>query len=548
MAVERQPLFSYKCAIFAVMSTILRFFLFIICAAWGSLWASGLSVTDGDVRKALARLDKELESREDYLDQRWERIDSIRGLMLAEGDSERRLDLTMTLANEFSSYRNDSALYYYNKGREESLRLGDRERAQAFALKQATYMPLGAYIAEAVEMYMAVDTAAMSTEAMELYYDSGRQMYSYIASFYPKESEAYERWHNKSMESQRLLLEVLPPTDSRYKLNKGEYDFAMGEFAQAKASLLDLVAHLPETDNQYARATHLLAEIARANGDKAEEMYYLTLSAIGDTRSATREVTSLQELGVMLFDADNSDVTRAYNYLSTALANAVECKATMRMIQSSSALPIIEQAHKAEIDKWRTRIYIIIGVMAVLLVVLAVVLIVLRRDIGRMRLLQASLEKANQVKEVYISQFLNLCSIYMDKLNQLCMTVNRKISTNKVDDLYKITKSGKLVEEESKEFYAVFDDAFLHIYPTFVSSVNALLRPDEQIEIKDDERLNTDLRILAFMRLGLEDSTRIAQILNYSVYTIYTYRNRLKNRAIDRANFEADIMKISSIS
>lgn len=60
--------------------------------------------------------------------------------------------------------------------------------------------------------------------------------------------------------------------------------------------------------------------------------------------------------------------------------------------------------------------------------------------------------------------------------------------------------------------------------------------------------LNTDLRILAFMRLGIEEGTRIAQVLNYSVYTIYTYRNKLKNRAIDRNTFESDVMKISSIS
>ena len=60
--------------------------------------------------------------------------------------------------------------------------------------------------------------------------------------------------------------------------------------------------------------------------------------------------------------------------------------------------------------------------------------------------------------------------------------------------------------------------------------------------------ITTDLRILAFMRLGIEESTRIAQVLNYSVNTIYTYRNKLKNKAINRENFEADIMKIESIS
>ena len=78
--------------------------------------------------------------------------------------------------------------------------------------------------------------------------------------------------------------------------------------------------------------------------------------------------------------------------------------------------------------------------------------------------------------------------------------------------------------------------------------MNALLLPDKQIELKENEKLNTDLRILAFMKLGIEDSSRIAQMLNYSVNTIYAYRNKLKNRAIDRENFEENVMKIKSIS
>ena len=136
----------------------------------------------------------------------------------------------------------------------------------------------------------------------------------------------------------------------------------------------------------------------------------------------------------------------------------------------------------------------------------------------------------------------------MDKLSQFSKIVSRKISAGKVDDLYKLTKSGKFIEEQSKEFYDVFDDAFLHIYPSFVSDVNRLLRPEEQIVLREGEKLNTDLRILAFMRLGLDDSAQIAQLLNYSVYTIYTYRNKLKNRALSRDDFEENIMKVKSIS
>ena len=74
------------------------------------------------------------------------------------------------------------------------------------------------------------------------------------------------------------------------------------------------------------------------------------------------------------------------------------------------------------------------------------------------------------------------------------------------------------------------------------------MREEERIILRDGEKLNTDLRIIAFMRLGIEESTRIAQMLNYSVYTIYTYRNKLKNRAISRDTFEEDVMKIKSMA
>lgn len=109
-----------------------------------------------------------------------------------------------------------------------------------------------------------------------------------------------------------------------------------------------------------------------------------------------------------------------------------------------------------------------------------------------------------------------------------------------------MAKSGKFVEEQSNEFYDIFDNAFLHIYPTFIEEVNSLLRPEERIELREGEKMNTDLRILAFMRLGIEDSSRIAQVLNYSLNTIYAYRNRLKARALNRERFEEDVMKINS--
>lgn len=294
----------------------------------------------------------------------------------------------------------------------------------------------------------------------------------------------------------------------------------------------------------YARAAHHLSAIAKADGDEASCVYYLVQSTISDLRSATREMASLQELGALLYT--RGDIDRAYAYLSTALANAVECGAEVRMLESARSLPYIEQAYARKAAEAHRRDMWIMAGMAVLVIVLIGSLVALRVEMKRMSRLQERLRSANKAKEVYISQFLTLCSVYMDKLKQFSKLVTRKIGAGQVDDLYRMAKNGKFVEEESREFYEVFDNAFLHIYPTFIDEVNALLRPDEQIIPKEGERLNTDLRILAFMRLGIEDSSSIAQVLNYSLNTIYAYRNRLKARAIDRENFERNIMGIGS--
>lgn len=514
-----------------------------------ALAASAFSITDSEVNDMLRRLDSELGQRSRYVEQRTHRIDSLNRVMARNRTHDRRWLLDVErLADEYNSFNNDSAIYHYNAGYRHSLEHGDDSLATMFLLKMSMYLPLAGFNQQAEEMYAKANVDSMPADWRDLkilYYDAGRQMNSYLAAFFINYPDMHERYTSQSMEAQSKLLDLLDPHSTWYKLNLGEYYFNKREYSKAKAILLDLIEELPEDDNIYARATHILSAIAKARGDHNEFVYYLTLSAIADTKGATLEVVSLQELGQLLYDMN--DVGRAYLYLSTALRNAVECHASMRMMQTAEAMPIIENAHKMELDRSRHRVYIIIAVLALLLLALATALLMLRRDISKMRRMRMKLEDANHIKDVYLSQFLNLCSIYMDKLNQFCKIANRKISTGNVDDLYKITKSGKFVEEQSKDFYDVFDNAFLHIYPTFVADVNKLLRPEERIELRDDELLNTDLRILAFMRLGISESARIAQVLNYSVYTIYAYRNKLKNRAIDRESFDRDVMKIGAI-
>lgn len=496
-----------------------------------------------EVASILKRLDRELSRRNDYIELRRHSIDSLRR-KLSDTNTDSRLATLLSLGDNYNAFNTDSALHFYSQGLKLAISLENDSAASRFELRRATYLPLLAFNSQAIEVFDRINPDNLSEGLHEEYYDAARQMYFYISSFYVSSPEIYDYYMSKAHGAQAKLLPLLDDDSPRFLLNQGEYFYYHQEYSKAKAILMLLLDRLPEEDNLYARACHLLADISKARGEHHAYTYYLALSAIADTRGATLEVSSLQELGRIMYL--NGDIDRAYDYLSTALQEAVECNAPLRILQSSQVFPIIESAHKAEIRQSKIRLYIIMVIMAILLVVLASTLYILHRKNRQMNRMAQRLEEANNTKDVYITQFLNLCSIYMDKLNQFNKMVNRKITTGKVDDLIKITKQGKFIEEQSKEFYDVFDDAFLHIYPNFVRDVNKLLRPEEQIVMREGEKLNTDLRIIAFMRLGIEESARIAQMLNYSVYTIYTYRNKLKNRALSRDSFEDSVMKIKS--
>lgn len=516
------------------------------------------SFTDRDVERSLIQLDNELKHRDHYLEKRVSRLDSLKKVRrgLEGKDTVAWLETTMEIAKGYNSFNNDSAIIYYTKGYDAALEIAtatppsplastaDSLQAE-FRLRRATYMSLSGFVSDAVNEYEAVDTSRMNDGLKATYHESGRQMYYFISSYYGGWLETYYYWNNRSIESQRQLIPLLDPASNEYHLNLGEYFYNIREYARSREILLNLIGKIKKDSPTYAIATHILASIALTRGDRNEHLYFLTQSAIADTRQATLEMASLQELAGVLYQMD--DKRRAHEYISVAMNNAVESRASVRMKKTTELLSLVEGDHNSQIALWRTWMYAIIAVLVMCMFALIVSIFFLRRQLTRVARMKQELQDANQTKDVYLSQFLSLCSIYMDKLKQFGKVVNRKISAGQVDDLYKLTKSGKFVEEQSADFYKVFDDAFLHIYPNFVESVNSLLRPEERIVLADDEQLNSDLRILAFMRLGIDDTTRVAQILNFSVNTIYAYRNRLRNRAINRATFESDIMAIGSL-
>lgn len=510
------------------------------------LWACGINATPSishkDLEAALNKVDHELSLREGYVANRKRFIERLKRDMDTVARGEVSLKKILAVGEAYEGFNTDSAVRYFTVLHEESRRQGLDSLAAVGALKAAAILPLNGTMVPALALFASVDTTGFSREQMVLYHNSGRSMYGFLADLRGQQQYANLHFADKAHEHQGQLIRYLRKDSPMYLLQSGGYYFTQGELAKAWSYTSQLMRIIPRDSRLFAYAAYQMSTIARAEGNYDEEIYYLALSATADLKAAVQEISSLQTLGQRLYD--QGDVERAYEYLIAALKSAVNSGSELRISETGFAFPFIEASHTAQLDRGRNRMLWVLGGLAVLSIVLISMFVKLRKEMTRMERLRNNLTAANAAKQVYISQFLELCSIYMDKLNQFCKFANRKISAGKVDDLYKMTKSGKFIEEQSKEFYEVFDNAFLHLYPDFPEKVNNLLNPDEPLEIPTDGTLTTDLRLLAFMRLGIEESGRIAELLNYSVNTIYSYRNRLRNKAINRDTFEADIMDI----
>lgn len=153
--------------------------------------------------------------------------------------------------------------------------------------------------------------------------------------------------------------------------------------------------------------------------------------------------------------------------------------------------------------------------------------------------------ESNRIKEEYITQFFDICSTYITKIEDFRKTLNKQAQNKNYEALSKELKSSDFIDKELESLYHTFDVIFINLYPTFIDEFNSLLIPEEKIILKPNEILNTELRIFALIRLGITDSTKIAAFLRYSVSTIYNYRTKTRNKsAVSRDEFEIMVSKI----
>jgi hypothetical protein len=504
----------------------------------------------------LGELDRALDSRESFENEKRRTIDSVRARIRPSLPPRDQYRINKQMVDLYRSYSYDSAMHYAKLNRTLADKLRDVRLTAESRIDYSNLLLKGGLFMETIESLGQIDRATLPGDLTEDYYLCHEQLYHHMSRY--TAGTPFEHQYSAVSMAWVDSLKTVVGEDSEQYFALSRIYISNPDRRIARALLQNLLDRLEVGSHAYAIVSATLADCyGMADPEEAyQRKKHLITSAISDITSTVKEYVSLSNLAGSLYL--EGDVDRAYRYGTISMEDANFYNARLRRIELSLIFPIIERAYKAELDRKNARLrtsVVAISLLAVLMMGLIIYVwrqtVVLRRirqtlieTNERLAATNRSLVEANHIKEEYLGRFLGMCSNYIDKMERYQSSVLNRLNAGKMDELRAMVRSSSILDQEIKEFYQNFDRAFLKIFPGFVPKFNSLLRENERIVVPTGELLITELRIFALIRLGIGDSSQIAKFLRYSANTVYTYRTKIKNKAIDRANFESDLMNI----
>ena len=506
-----------------------------------------------------------------YMVEKEARINNIKQLLKTPDLSDNQLySIYNQLHQEYNTYKVDSAVYYCEENLKIAEKLSNQEYIYDTKLNLSFSYWLEGRFLEALNLLDNLDRKSFDNLPAQLlinYYESYKRLFLYYAS--GDKSNPYYHISNLYRDS---LLNIVPLNSQSYRVLMAEKLTDENDTKGAERLLLEALQISTTESHERAIFSNILATVYKQEGNREMEKKYYALSAIYDIKNAVKENTSMMALAMLLYE--EGDIDNAYIFMKSSFDDAVFCNSRFRTYEISKIFPIIDSDYqektleqKAELQKF----LFVVSLLSLFLIAAVIYVYLQMKRIARIRKelyrtniklnelnqdLQESnnqllgvnqkLAETNRVKEAYLGRFIDLCSSYIEKLDNYRRSLNKIANNGKIEELFKSLKSSRFIDDELNDFYTIFDETFLRIYPTFISDFNALFPEDEKQVIKQSELLNTELRVYALIRLGINDSAKIAIFLRYSITTIYTYRSKLKNKSLYPENLEEQVMKIGS--
>lgn len=533
-------------------------------------WIYAESV-EKEIPQLLATLDSILVQTGELASRKELKIAQLKKKLSNAANFEEEFWINKMLYDESFVFNADSAMKYVDRNIQIATELKKKDWQDEWLINRSFMFAATGLLKEAGEVLEKVDSTSLSDGLKLSYYYQRSYLYSHLGQYMGDQKQVNNKYYNEFENANKHMLALVRPKDPLYWWCVASCNELSPEDSLFSA-LENVVLSSHHNTRLDAMNAYGLSNMYKRLGDKEKTMIYLIYSAMADLRVCNRDIASLQELSSLLYDA--GDIDRAYAYMNYCLKAALLYPSRVRIINISTELDKIYANYQQRDIRWRNSLQNYLYVVTFFSIILVLALIGLYRQTKKLRksrteldsanhslnqhvvelsqmhkqlalanqelqnlneLLRSAnqkLQESNDVKEEYIGYVFSICSNYISKLDEYRKNINRKLKTGQFEEARQLTDNSSLTQNELKDFYANFDAIFLRVYPDFVADLNSLLRPEEQILLKDASELNTEVRIYALVRLGINDSVKIADFLHCSPQTVYNHRLRMRNKAI----------------
>lgn len=523
-------------------------------------------------RKLLHSLDSLLEQQDLFVRVKEERIKQLKMQYSRVKDVKELYAMNRMVYLEYRVYDADSALHYINKNIQLAQQTNNRTWEVVSLLEQSFVLTSSGLLTEALKAVSDIQPEELPQNLRSEYFGRLCTLYSRLRDYSSENSQLSEHYNNLQKAFRDSVYLTATPDELRYWNCRAWLYMGTPEIEPVKQAFEENKQTLSNDSRKYSIATYNLSAIYRSENNESKYLENLILSAMADIRSVNGDIGSLQEIAEYLFK--HGEIDSAYNYILYCSQKAMLFHNRVRIVKMSHLQNQIYKAYQEQSRTQQKRLQASLIAVSFLFLVLIGAFLFIRKQMRRLKEANLKLDSTNQklsvnmdalstahqrleevniqlkdlntqlqevndqlresnyVKEEYIGYVFNICSTYISKLEEFRKNINRKLKVGQIEDVKAMTDSSATASNELKEFYQNFDTIFLHLYPDFVGDFNALLLPEERIELKEGELLNTELRIHALIRLGITDSVKIADFLHCSAQTVYNNRLRTRNKSI----------------
>lgn len=527
-----------------------------------------LSCSGEEDRQLLEILDKTLENKPLYEGYFNDKVNVLKEVLNEQTDPEQVFNLDMRLADAYRANCKDSVLVYLTQAREAAGKAGRPDLAAIVDFRTAvTYVKAG-YAVEANDILEHYRNADIPDIALRSYYEAEHTYWGETMA-YTSTPESYDnKLKNRDLYREKLF--GLTEEGSWHWHNlKREVFHEVSDMENTRKHARAMLDVSSENSREYAEAAYYYAYTFNEPEEKED---WLIRSAIADIMCGTRDYSSLNDLSGLMFR--NGDIERAFRYAADhCMVDALYFNGKLRPWQITRLFPEIESAYQ---EKHQRQNRITLTLLLCLAVLFSIMLVLVgflyrrqhiieavrgklqdsymeidnrNRELeeinSRLVKLNARIQESDKVKQEYIGLFLGMVSDNISTFRKYRMRVLKYIRQGNTKAITDEIEQQEPIDNDILEFYKMFDQAFISIYPDFVEKFNNLLADGAEIVPKGDDILTPELRIFALIKLGITDSSRIASLLHYSANTIYNYRAKTKNRARgSRDSFEDAVRNI----